>query len=1056
MSNTHIYSLDNSKVNDNSAFIIVGNALQITESFDYESRTIYYIDVISNDKKGGELSQQFAIFVTDANDAPTALVLSNTNVNENLPAGAFVGVFNTSDVDLDDVHSYALVTGVGSNSNAKFTISGDSLYTTEVFRFAEQTIHSILVEANDGNGGTFTKQFTIDVNDVNDVPTDIVLSETDIDENSEVGTNIGVLSTVDIDVEDSHVYSLVSGPGSTDNIYFQISNNVLSSAATFDFETKDTFYVRIETNDRNGGIYDEAFIITINDKNDAPVDMFLDTMQVAENLPVGSKVGSLSTLDPDSSDVHTYRFDNLVIDNDNSKFVIVGNELKTTTEFDYEDNSVYYIYVKSNDNRGGEFTKQFTIQVLNTNDAPSDITLSANIVDEQSLAGTFIGFFSATDVDALDNHTYQFTSGNGGKDNQLFTIQNDSLLVNQTLYFADRSSYSILVEVDDNAGGTYTKKFTVNLVDVNDEPTDIALDLTSIGENLEIGTFIGTLSTEDVDNGDVHSYSLVSTGSDDNAFFSISSNKLNAAFTFDYETKSVYVINVASNDNNGGVIEKQFLININDRNDAPTNLSLDVLEVAENERVGTVVGLLSTEDVDVSDSHSYSFSAAIADNDNSKFVIVNNELKTATQFDYETKQVYYIYVTTNDNRGGVFTQQFVIDILDSNDAPTDIQLNNTSITEDLPVGSTVGEFTNLDVDQGDSHTYSLVTGVNDDNNAQFTIDGATLKSNAIFNFADKASYRIRVRVTDVAGEYYEKAYVITVTDANDNPTQLFLSNNRIFENSEIGTEIGTLVVTDEDNNQDFDFISINEALAPDNVFFRLDGSKLYSNAVYNYEAKPLYTIVIEVRDDQGGTFSETFTIKVEDENEAPKLKTQDFYIDENSASNTVVGTIIATDVDSNTTLNYVLSNKDDVPFSVGDTTGEITLSQSNINFEDGEFYDLVIIVGDNGEPELFATNIVRVYINDIVEDFLPVNHAVTPNGDGKNDVWEVRGVENYQEYSLVIYNDAGENIYEIESDYQNEWNGSQNGYENPTGAYYYIFENKNDGTVYKGTITLIR
>lgn len=1056
LSNSHIYSFDNSIDNDNESFIIVGDELQVIKTFDYESRTIYYVDVISNDKKGGELSQQFAIFVTDANDAPTALVINNTSVNENLPAGTFVGKFNSTDVDITDNHSYSLISGIGDANNDKFYITNDTLYTAETFRYAEQTLYSIRVQTNDGNGGTYESQFSIEVIDVNDVPTDITISETDVDENSSVGTIIGILSTEDIDLNDDHVYSFVTGTGGDDNIYFQINNNVLSSAASYDFETKDTFNIRIETNDRNGGLYEEAFIITINDKNDAPVDMFLDTAEVAENMPVGTIVGSLSTQDPDTADAHTYRFDNTVADNDNSKFVIVDNVLKTTTEFDYETNSVYYVYVKSNDNRGGEFTKQFTIQVLNTNDAPTSIALSEHTIDEQSPSGTFIGFFSSTDVDVADSHSYSFTSGNGDKDNSLFSISNDSLLINQILYYADRTTYSILVESDDNNGGTLTKQFTINLEDVNDIPTDIYLDQADIGENLEIGTFIGTLSTEDVDNGDVHSYSLVSNGSDDNGFFSISGTKLNSAFTFDYETKDIYVINVASNDNNGGVIEKQFFIDINDRNDAPTNLSIDVLEVYENERVGTVVGTLSTEDVDATDVHTYSFNSTVSDNDNSKFVIVNNELKTATQFDFESKQVYYIYVNTNDNRGGIFTQQFVIDILDTNDAPTDINLTNNSIDEDLPVGSPVGEFSTLDVDASDSHTYTLVTGIGDDNNSSFTISGNTLVSNEIFNYADKGSYRIRVRVTDLAGEYFEESYIIDITDANDNPTQLYLSNTRIFENSEINTEIGTLVVTDEDNDQTFDFVSLNEALAPDNIYFKLDGSKLYSNNIYDYETKASYEIVIEVRDNEGGTYSEAFTIIIEDVNEAPELEAQDFYIDENSDLNTLVGAIIATDVDSNTVLSYNLDNKDDVPFSVDASTGELTISTGDINYEDGSFYDLTVTVKDDGSPALTASNTIRVYINDIVEDFLPVNHAVTPNGDGKNDVFEVRGVDNYQGYSLDIYNDAGECIYHIDEEYQNEWNGNNNEIEQPTGAYYYLFKNEALDKSYSGTITLIR
>ena len=79
----------------------------------------------------------------------------------------------------------------------------------------------------------------------NQAPTDITLSAGSIAENQPVGTVVGTLSTTDADVGDTFTYSLVSGTGSTDNASFTISGNQLLTAASFDFEAKNSYSIRV-------------------------------------------------------------------------------------------------------------------------------------------------------------------------------------------------------------------------------------------------------------------------------------------------------------------------------------------------------------------------------------------------------------------------------------------------------------------------------------------------------------------------------------------------------------------------------------------------------------------------------------------------------------------------------------------------------------------------------------------------------------------------------------------------------------------------------------------
>jgi hypothetical protein len=97
--------------------------------------------------------------------------------------------------------------------------------------------------------------------------------------------------------------------------------------------------------------------------------------------------------------------------------------------------------------------------------------------------------------------------------------------------------------------------------------------------------------------------------------------------------------------------------------------------------------------------------------------------------------------------------------------PTDIHLSNASINENQPAGTVVGTFSTTDPDSGDSHTYTLVAGTGDADNASFTIDASgNLKTAAVFDFEAKSSYSIRVRSTDSDGLWTEKVFTVGVVD----------------------------------------------------------------------------------------------------------------------------------------------------------------------------------------------------------------------------------------------------------------------------------------------------
>ena len=102
--------------------------------------------------------------------------------------------------------------------------------------------------------------------------------------------------------------------------------------------------------------------------------------------------------------------------------------------------------------------------------------------------------------------------------------------------------------------------------------------------------------------------------------------------------------------------------------------------------------------------------------------------------------------------------------LPENEAPTDISLSNSSVAENQPVDTAVGDFSTTDPDTGNTFTYTLMAGTGDTDNASFNISGDSLRTSEVFDYDTKNSYSIRVRSADQGGLYFEKAFTITVID----------------------------------------------------------------------------------------------------------------------------------------------------------------------------------------------------------------------------------------------------------------------------------------------------
>jgi gliding motility-associated-like protein len=84
-----------------------------------------------------------------------------------------------------------------------------------------------------------------------------------------------------------------------------------------------------------------------------------------------------------------------------------------------------------------------------------------------------------------------------------------------------------------------------------------------------------------------------------------------------------------------------------------------------------------------------------------------------------------------------------------------------------------------------------------------------------------------------------------------------------------------------------------------------------------------------------------------------------------------------------------------------------------------------------------------------------VPNAFSPNGDGQNDTWNIKNIQNYPGNTVDVYNRYGEKLYSSIG-YGTPWNGRYNGIDLPFGTYYYIINPKNGSSVISGYVTIIK
>lgn len=754
---------------DNAWFYINDNILYTNSFLNHEVKDVRTVRIEVTDQDG--LSSAFIkeIAINDINDAPDDIYLDNEEFDEEIEAGTIITTIYVDDEDEGDTYTVEFVSGDGDTDNAKFSIApneteGYDLTTLVVLDYEEQEEYFIRLKATDSQGLTLEYDFVIYVYDVAEDPTDILLSATSIDENNAINDEVGLLSTVDDDIADTHTYALVSGDGDDDNLSFAINEVDQSIVAkeVFDFETKNSYSIRIQTDDNNGGVFEKVIEITINNVNEAPSELLLTNNTLDESSPIGTLVGVLSTTDIDIEDTHTYTITDECAScgpNGTDNFQIVGNELRSNGIFDYESENSFTIEITSTDAGGLTVAESFTISI---NDLPAQvtsITLSNSAIDENEVSGTLVGTFETFGEDLSGSYTYTFATGTGDDDNGSFTISGNQLLTAESFNFEAKNSYSVLVMSDDGVQSG-TKVFTIAVNDISEAPTDLALSNNTITENNVAGEVIGLFTTTDEDTGESFTYNLAAgSGDTDNASFLVVGDELQANAVFDFETKATYSVRVATNDGNGGTFEKVFMISIGDENESIL-VTGPIADFNLDEGFGTHDIDLSTVFTD-QDGDELTFEVI---SNNTDVVTVSNSVSILTITEVGGFGSATITVTADDGSGVTNSHDFMVTVVDVNEAPVVANaIGNQSQQEgfgSLQV-SYAGVFTDGDGDVLTIGVLSSETGV----------VTATIIEGELIEFTEVGlgTSTITLSADDERGGEVEMEFSFTVTEIPNTP-----------------------------------------------------------------------------------------------------------------------------------------------------------------------------------------------------------------------------------------------------------------------------------------------
>ncbi|XP_078543895.1 cadherin-18 [Lissotriton helveticus] len=383
----------------------------------------------------------------------------------------------------------------------------------------------------------------------------------------------------------------------------------------------------------------------------------------------------------------------------------VTGDIHATTSLDREQKAHYVLHAQAIDRRKNlplEPESEFIIKVQDINDnAPefSDGPFVAT-VPEMSEVGTSVLQVTATDA---DDPTY----GNSARvvysilhGQPYFSVDPKTGVIRTALPSMDREAkehYSVVIQAKDMAGqvGGLSGSTTVNITlsDVNDNPPKFPQKHYQlyVPESAQVGTAVGKIKATDADTGlnaDIK-YSIVN--GDGGGVFAIATDRdnregiLSLKKPLNFERKKHYSLNIEGANPHldvrfshlGPFKDSTTLkIIVGDVDEAPLfTLPSYTLEVYENAKIGTVVGLVTAQDPDSANNLVRYFIDRSADGDQYFSIdATTGAIRTEKVLDREEAPWYNITVAAaeTENPSLVTHVPVGVKVLDINDNPPEL------------------------------------------------------------------------------------------------------------------------------------------------------------------------------------------------------------------------------------------------------------------------------------------------------------------------------------------------------------------------------------------------
>ena len=593
--------------------------------------------------------------------------ISSSMIYENASIGTVIGIVNSSEVDSRQEITYSLLTNAGD----RFRLVGGELRLRLKLNYEETSSFRLTVEAKDDGSPRLSSisVFNITVMDCNDPPTGLLFSGGVIPEFSEHtsggtqnGSVIGNFSTVDEDLEQSHVYSIV---GDSEVFFINKSSLVVAWAERLNFESRDLWTLKVRSTDPFGESVTSFVEIRLLDVNENPSGILLSAAAFLEHAPLGTVVGSLSARDPDLHDNHTFA----LVSNPSGVFSVEGKTIEIFADVDFETTmrNPLTVVLRTTDRAGLSFEQALNITVLDKNEAPTDIilhpkkpcvSLSEICVEENRPIGYCVGDVAMTDPDHGDSGICDVVN------DDVFKIENDAVLVNGNINFeALDSSHVIGVEIRcrDKGGLSIQKSFNISVLDANDAPSTVSLSHQVVSSNASVGSLVGWFIVVDEDSSDSHNCFLL----DPESLFHVSRLQLFVRKPLTNATSSRHPIHVFCSD--GSLISFPRTLYIEVRSNllsTKVNISLDSTNVKENEPAGSLIGHVTARTSDPNDTLVFQ----LDDDANGTFALVSGnavnlrDLVTTRPLDYEEENEYDVVIRVYGSGGATNFEVYRIQV----------------------------------------------------------------------------------------------------------------------------------------------------------------------------------------------------------------------------------------------------------------------------------------------------------------------------------------------------------------------------------------------------------